>query len=85
MGVVHDVFAQRTIPRAAVHRRIGTKGLGGPEGTTAFVVVLSARNRALGGWDSMKNTGKRIFFAGVVFALSNLALVAAAGLFTSQR
>jgi hypothetical protein len=33
----------------------------------------------------MKNTGKRIFFAGVVFALSNIAFIAAAGLLTSQR
>jgi hypothetical protein len=33
----------------------------------------------------MKNTGKRIFFTAVAFALSNVALVAAAGLFTSQR
>jgi hypothetical protein len=33
----------------------------------------------------MKNTGKRIFFTALVVALSNIALVAAAGLFTSQR
>jgi hypothetical protein len=33
----------------------------------------------------MKNTGKRIFFAVVAVALSNIMLVAAAGLWTSQR
>jgi hypothetical protein len=38
-----------------------------------------------GGWDHMKNTGKRIFFASVAFTLSNLVLFASAGLLTSQR
>ena len=33
----------------------------------------------------MKNTGKRIFFAAVVFALTNAAFLVAAGNFTSQR
>jgi hypothetical protein len=33
----------------------------------------------------MKNTGKRIFFTATVFALSNLALIVAAGTLSSQR
>jgi hypothetical protein len=33
----------------------------------------------------MKNTGKRIFFAAVAFAVANLALFVAAGTFSSQR
>jgi len=33
----------------------------------------------------MKNTGKRIFFAVVVVAISNLVLLVSAGAFASQR
>lgn len=33
----------------------------------------------------MKNTGKRIFFAAAALVLANIALVVAAGSFTSQR
>lgn len=33
----------------------------------------------------MKNTGKRIFVAGVLFVLSNAAILAVAGAFASQR
>ena len=33
----------------------------------------------------MKNTGKRIFFSVVVFALANAALLVVAGNLTSQR
>ncbi len=33
----------------------------------------------------MKNTGKRIFFAAVAFALVNVAVVVSAGSFASQR
>ena len=33
----------------------------------------------------MKNTGKRIFFSAIVFALANAALLVVAGNLTSQR
>ena len=33
----------------------------------------------------MKNTGKRIFFSAVVFALANLSVLVVAGNLTSQR
>jgi hypothetical protein len=65
-----------------------SEGLGGPKGIAVVwedVAVQFARDRAIGGWDKMKNTGKRIFFAVVAVALANAVLLASAGLFTSQR
>jgi hypothetical protein len=61
--------------------------LGGLEDTSrSFPTEVIVPNKALyEGGIQVKNTGKRIFFAVVVAALANAALIVSAGAFASQR